>query len=81
MLSDFCDELNKRRKLIAEYIQALIDTREQGNINIFLDRMARHHCQHLASDIDQYIKTVMDEVVYFCSLWSIKKEGNPLVRI
>ena len=35
MLSDFCDELNKRRKLIAEYIQALIDTREQENINIF----------------------------------------------
>ena len=63
MLSDFCDELNKRRKLIAEYIQALIDTREQENINIFLDRMARHHCQHLASDIDQYTKTVMDEVV------------------
>lgn len=63
MLSDFCDELNKRRKLIAEYIQALIDTREQENINIFLDRMARHHCQHLASDIDQYTKTVMDGVV------------------
>lgn len=25
--------------------------------------MARHHCQHLASDIDQYTKSIMDEVV------------------
>jgi len=41
----------------------LIDTRELENINIFLDRMVRHYCQHLASDIDQYTKTVMDEVV------------------
>ena len=47
----------------AEYIQALIDAREQEDINIFLDCMARHHCQHLASDIDQYTKTVMEEVV------------------
>lgn len=46
----------------AEYIQALIDAREQENINIFLDCMAHHHCQHLASDIDQYTKTVMEEV-------------------
>lgn len=23
----------------------------------------RHYCQHFASDIDQYTKTVMDEVV------------------
>lgn len=63
----------------AEYIQALIDTREQEDINIFLDCMARHHCQHLASDIDQYTKTVMEEVVDKDDLkqkmvdkWSIK---------
>ena len=30
----------------AEYIQALIDTRESENLSIFLDCMARHHCQH-----------------------------------
>ena len=36
---------------------------ELNEINIFLDSMARHHCQHLALDIDQYTKTVMEEVV------------------
>ena len=63
----------------AEYIQALIDAREQEDINIFLDCMARHHCQHLASDIDQYTKTVKEEVVDKDDLkqkmvdkWSIK---------
>ena len=63
----------------AEYIQALIDTREQEDINIFLDCMARHHCRHLASDIDQYAKTVMEEVADKNELkqkmvdkWSIK---------
>lgn len=63
----------------AEYIQVLIDTREQEDINIFLDCMARHHCQHLASDIDQYAKTVIGKVVDKKSLkqemvdkWSIK---------
>lgn len=63
----------------AEYIQELIDAREQEDINIFLDCMARHHCQHLASDIDQYTKTVMEEVVDKDDLaekmvdkWSIK---------
>ena len=43
----------------AEYIQALIDTREQEDINIFLDCMARLHCQHLKSDINQYLKLVV----------------------
>lgn len=63
----------------AEYIQALIDAREQEDINIFLDCMARHHCQHLASDIDQYTKTTMEEVIDKNDLkqkmvdkWSIK---------
>ena len=40
----------------------MIDTRGLENINIFLDLMARHHSQHLASDIDQNTKAVMDEV-------------------
>ena len=47
----------------AEYIQALIDTREQENIDIFLDLMIRHHCKHLATDIEQYTKSVEAEVV------------------
>ncbi|MBR2776874.1 MAG: Fic family protein [Bacteroidaceae bacterium] len=42
----------------AEYIQALIDTREQEDINIFIDCMTRLHLQHLMTDIDQYIKSV-----------------------
>ena len=41
----------------AEYIQALIDTRESEDLNVFLDCMARHHCQHLQADIDQFVKT------------------------
>ena len=41
----------------AEYIQALIDTREEGNINIFVDCMTELHCRHLKSDINQYISS------------------------
>ena len=48
----------------AEYIQALIETRENEDINVFLDCMARHQCQHLQSDIDQYIKSTTES---FCS--------------
>ena len=36
----------------AEYIQALIDTREQEEINIFIDCMTRLHCQHLKEEQD-----------------------------
>lgn len=63
----------------AEYIQALIDTREQEDINIFLDCMTRHHCRHLKADIDQYVKNVAIEIVDKKTLkhemvdkWSIK---------
>ena len=63
----------------AEYIQALIDTRESKNLNIFLDCMARHHCQHLQSDIDQFMKSVASNMVDKQGLkqkmvdkWSIK---------
>lgn len=63
----------------AEYIQALIDTREQEDINIFLDCMAKHHCQHLKADIDQFIKSVASEMVdkddmkkKMVDKWSIK---------
>ena len=35
----------------AEYIQSLIDTREQENENIFVDAMLRIHQQNLSSEI------------------------------
>ncbi len=46
----------------AEYIQALIDTREEENMEIFLNCMSRLHCQHLRYDIDQYLKSVDAEM-------------------
>ena len=60
-----------------EYIQALIDTRENEDIEIFLNCMAELHCTHLKYDIEQYVKSV--EVVDKTDLtkkmvdkWSIK---------
>ena len=47
----------------AEYIQALIDAREQEGIGIFLDCMTRLHCQHLQTDIDQFVASVAEKVV------------------
>lgn len=35
----------------AEYIQALIDTREHEDIHIFLDCMTKLHCQHLKTEL------------------------------
>lgn len=45
-----------------EAIQALIDTREGEDIEIFLNCMSRMHCQHLKYDIDQYMKSVDSEI-------------------
>lgn len=45
----------------AEYIQALIDTRESEDLNVFLDCMILHHCQHLQADIDQFILSTSGE--------------------
>ena len=63
----------------AEYIQALIDTRENEDINIFLDCMTRLHCQHLKADIDHYIESTSEKMVDKQDLqkkmvdkWSIK---------
>ena len=63
----------------AEYIQALIDTREQDDINIFIDCMTRMHCQHLKTDIDHYIDSTSEKMVDKQALkqklvdkWSIK---------
>lgn len=63
----------------AEYIQALIDTREQEDINIFLDCMIGHHCHHLVTEINNYLKSMESEVVdkeglikEMVDKWSIK---------
>ena len=63
----------------AEYIQALIDTRESEDLNVFLNCMARLHCQHLQTDIDQFMKSTNEKVVDKQDLkqkmvdkWSIK---------
>ena len=63
----------------AEYIQALVDTRESENINIFLDCMTKLHCQHLQADIDQFVKTTASKMVdkqetkkKMVDKWSIK---------
>ncbi len=45
----------------AEYIQALIDTREAEDIHIFLDRMAHLHCEHLRHDIALYEESTGEE--------------------
>ena len=63
----------------AEYIQALIDTREREDVNVFFDCMAKLHCQHLKTDIDQFVKSAAVEMVDKPALrkkmvdkWSIK---------
>ena len=63
----------------AEYIQALIDTREREDICIFCNCMTELHCRHLQADIDQYVKTTTEKVVDKSVLkqemvdkWSIK---------
>ena len=63
----------------AEYIQALIDTRESEDLNVFLDCMARHHCHHLQNDIDQFVRSTSEKVVDKSTLkqelvdkWSVK---------
>ena len=47
----------------ADYIQALIDTREHEDIRVFIDCMTKLHCQHLQTDIDKFLKSVQAEVV------------------
>ena len=62
-----------------EYIQALIDTREREDVNIFIDCMTKLHCQHLQTDIDQFLVSSTEEVVdkqqikvEIVGKWSIK---------
>lgn len=47
----------------ADYIQALIDTRESDDLNIFLNCMTRLHLQHLKADIDQFVATTASKMV------------------
>ena len=53
----------------AEYIQALIDTREEKDMEVFMNYMVHLHCLHLRYDIDQFIKDMSSEMV---DKWSIK---------
>ena len=62
-----------------EYIQALIDTREREDVNIFIDCMTKLHCQHLQTDIDQFIASTTEKMVdkqhavtEMVDKWSIK---------
>ncbi len=63
----------------AEYIQALIDTRNSEDIAVFIDCMTKLHCQHLQTDIEQFVKSTTEKVVDKSTLrqemvdkWSIK---------
>ena len=47
----------------AEYIQALIDTRNSEDIAVFIDCMTKLHCQHLQTDIEQFVKSTTEKVV------------------
>ena len=47
----------------AEYIQALIDTRESEDIAVFIDCMTILHCQHLQTDIDQFVRSTSDHLL------------------
>lgn len=42
----------------AEYIQALVDSRDDDNVDAFIDFMARLHCCHLANDIARFERNV-----------------------
>ncbi|MGN0225831.1 MAG: Fic family protein [Prevotella sp.] len=60
-----------------EYIQALIDTRENEDIEIFLNCMTELHCAHLKHDNEQYKESVemvdkADLIKEMVDKWSIK---------
>lgn len=63
----------------AEYIQALIDTREEDDMELFYNCMIGLHCKHLKHDIEQFKKNVVLEMVdkndyktEMVDKWSIK---------
>ena len=63
----------------AKYIQALVDAREDDNIELFINCMAEIHCHHMVSDINSYIRSTGIKVVdkptiakEMAEKWSIK---------
>ena len=46
----------------AEYIQALIDTRDNEDVSIFIDFMAALHCRHIEHDIEAYNSSIGDKI-------------------
>ncbi len=63
----------------AEYIQSLMDARDEGSVDIFVKRMTDLHCRHLKSDIDRFEAFASGEVVdksgivrKMADKWSIK---------
>ena len=73
----------------AQYIQALVDAREQEDIQIFIDCMHRLHCEHLQQDIDQFQLSTAEKMVDKTQIsqgmvekWSIKPSlANKLADI
>lgn len=57
----------------ADYIQALIDTREMDDINVFLDCMAQIHIAHLQHDITTFEQSMLERVD--------KKGGQEIKRV
>ena len=63
----------------ADYIQALVNTREHEDIGIFIDFMTQLHCLHLKADIDQFVQSAAPLMVdkrhlqtKLVDKWSIK---------
>lgn len=63
----------------AEYIQALVDARENDNTELFINCMAEIHCRHMVNDINSYISSIAGNVVdkqavidEMVDKWSIK---------
>ena len=57
----------------------MIDTREREDISVFVECMTKLHCQHLQSDIDQFMQSVAPDIVdkevlkqKMVDKWSIK---------
>lgn len=63
----------------AEYIQALIDTREAEDTDIFINCMTKLHCEHLQQDVDHFLISTSEKMVDKTEIlqemvdkWSIK---------
>lgn len=47
----------------SDYIQSLIDSRDNDDIEIFIDKMTSLHISHLESDISEYLEDLDAEIV------------------